>query len=138
MSGKNLLVVLLFSLAGSVLALDATACGKGSKSKPNKHSEKLHRVEHSQSPQKEKACGSLADSGNSDHHKGSKPGHRCPSDCNHSNCKCLNFCVTIALQAETSGQFYSQSREVEKAFKNVVQVHPSPGFHTVWLIPKIS
>jgi|GEM_PF-1278250 len=140
MNRRSLFIVMLMFLAGNLLVTETFACGKGSKGKHSAQKSKSVNVTNdADAKPNANACGKASTSKDTDHEgDGKKAGHSCPSDCNHSNCKCLNFCVTIALQAETPGQFYNQAFDIEKTFISIVPVHPSPGFHSIWIIPKIS
>lgn len=62
----------------------------------------------------------------------------CGSTCNHSNCKCVHFTVTIALAEEnllkdTIINFSARKHSVINTENNL-----SEGFHSIWQPPKIS
>lgn len=61
----------------------------------------------------------------------------CGSNCNHSNCKCVHFTVTIALTEENSLERTIINFSARKYNPIVTENNLSEGFHSIWQPPKI-
>lgn len=62
----------------------------------------------------------------------------CGSNCNHSNCKCVHFTVTVALMQENLLKDSRINFSVEKQKPINTGNNLSAGFHNIWQPPKIS
>jgi hypothetical protein len=130
---KRLSIVLFLILFGAMLAPTVTyACGKNHK-KTEKSCSKKKANSTTEKADKKSLC--KEDPCKSEH---STSDQGCGSNCNHSNCKCVHFTVTIALAEEnllkdTIINFSGRKHSPINAENN-----PSEGFHSIWQPPKIS
>lgn len=128
---KRLSIVLFLMTFGVMLIPAVTyACGKShkktekncAKKESNSKTEKTHNKNLSEDPCKGEH--STKDQG-------------CGSNCNHSNCKCLHFTVTIALTGESLLRDKIINFSVRKHNLIHTENNLSKGFHSIWQPPKI-
>lgn len=134
---KKKLSVLVFLVAlGLFLApAMASACGKAHKKGENSSSKQeasSGKHETTSKTEKTDCCKGK--------HKGphkSKTAQGC-GNCNHSNCSCAHFSVTVALPADPTvkNQNFNSSDQKQSVFDT--EDNLSSGFHSIWHPPKIS
>ncbi|MBL7841943.1 MAG: hypothetical protein JNJ75_17480 [Cyclobacteriaceae bacterium] len=128
MKHRQLFLLALIVFAGGIFAPVAVmACGKSDKKAVHaKSSDTKHCNEKKNCKPVKKQQGKQ------------QAGHKCPSNCNHSNCKCVSTCVTIVLPEAIEALSTPTNFKVAKAAPYATPDHLSQGFQTIWLIPKIS
>jgi hypothetical protein len=126
------ITLLLITFAVILIPAVSYACGKNHK-KTEKSCAKKESNSKTEKADKKSLC-------NEDPCKGehSTKDRGCGSNCNHSNCKCVHFTVTIALAEEnllkdTIINFSARKHSVINTENNL-----SEGFHSIWQPPKIS
>lgn len=128
MKHRQLFLLALIVFAGSVFSpVAGIACGKSNKKAVHaKSSDKKHCEEKKSCKPVKKQQGQQ------------RAGHKCPSDCNHSNCKCVSTCVSTVLPEAVQPLVTPTNFKIAKAASYITPHHLSQGFQTIWLIPKIS
>lgn len=127
---KSLFILLfLFTLGLLIIPGVTYACGKGSK-KPNH--QKTEKSITQEPVAKKHSC--QQDPCKTDHSKQ----EGCGSNCNHPNCTCLHFSITIALPLENALDTKSFNFPDQKKRITDTQINLSSGFHSIWQPPRIS
>lgn len=108
------------------------ACGKNHKKTEKSSAKKESNSKTEQTPIK-KLC--KEDPCKSEH---STKNQGCGSSCNHPNCKCVHFTVTIVLTQENLLKDNIINFSVRKHNPIVTENNLSEGFHSIWQPPKIS
>lgn len=129
---KRLSIVLfLMTFAVMLIPVHTYACGKNHK----KTEKSCAKKESASKAEKSEKTHCKKNPCKGDH---STKDQGCGSNCNHSNCKCVHFTVTIALTQEnllkeTLINFSARKHNSINAENNL-----SAGFHSIWQPPKIS
>lgn len=129
------MVVFLIALGALLAPTVVTACGKAHKKVEKscaKDAKEDSKKETTSRTEKQDCCKGRHAASNK-----SKPDHGC-GNCNHANCTCLHFPVTVALPAEPAvkHQTFHFSGQKQSVFDT--EANLSSGFHSIWHPPKIS
>lgn len=122
--------------AGALLAPTVgTACGKAHKKVEKscaKGSKEDSKKETTSRTEKLDCC-----KGRHTTSTNSKPNDHGCGNCNHANCSCLHFPVTVALPAEPAvkPQAFHFSGQKQRVFNTDANL--SSGFHSIWHPPQI-
>jgi hypothetical protein len=121
---KKYYFILLVLLGMFLISSNAVACGKDSEKSSCKK-------ESTSKTQKDDCC-------DSDNHSKSKNHNGCGGKCGHAKCGCTivtnGFTATIELNFKNNNFDFSTEKQ---KFSNT-ETFISSGFHSLWLIPKIS
>lgn len=128
---SRILSIVLFLAMFALMTIPAEtyACGKNQK----KTEQGDHHKKSESKPEKKNACKEDPCKGQ---HSGKDQG--CGSNCNHSNCKCVHFTVTLLLTQENLLKDSSPDFSVRKQKALNTGNNLSEGFHNIWQPPKIS